>query len=652
VFNKNLFVKKEEPVIRIPDDSDIVIVSDMFASEYAGGAELTTEALIDACHLNVFKLNSSHVSLDLLAQGSNKHWIFCNFSQMNKDLIPTIVANVDYSIIEYDYKYCAYRSPEKHEAATGEKCDCHEQMHGKLISAFYYGSTSLWWMSTRQMEIYHEKFPFLKSKFNVVLSSMFSSKFFDTVSNLREKYENKKEDKWVIIGSTSWIKGVNESKSYCEKNNLNYEIVAGVSHNQVLEEMASSKGFVFLPLGGDTCPRTVIEAKLLGCEIKVNENVQHAEEEWFNNSVTEIEDYLKSRPGYFWKFIESVINSVPTISGYTTTLNCIDQNYPFVESIKSMLGFCDQVVVVDGGSKDGTWEKIVELANSEEKLVIHQNNRDWNDSRFAVFDGLQKAFARSLCTGDMCWQQDSDEVVNEKCYEKVKELAKNLTKSIDLVALPVIEYWGSEGKVRIDVNPWKWRLSRNKDYITHGIPGNLRTYDDEGKLHALPGTDGCDYIDSETFDYINCANFYNDEIHNVRVAALNSDINKDAGKFVDAYENWFNNVVNQLPGVHHFSWFDLGRKIRTYKNYWSKHWQSLYNVEQEDTPENNMFFDKSWSDVTEDEIDDLATRLQSEMGGWIFHKKIDWDRKTPFIDCEIRYPDVMSSWIQNISNSE
>ena len=60
-------------------------------------------------------------------------------------------------------------------------------------------------------------------------------------------------------------------------------------------------------------------------------------------------------------------------------------------------------------------------------------------------------------------------------------------------------------------------------------------------------------------------------------------------------EKWFERNVELLPGVHHYSWLDLGRKIRTYRDYWSQHWQSLYNIEQEDTAENNMFFGKPHS---------------------------------------------------------
>jgi hypothetical protein len=44
-----------------------------------------------------------------------------------------------------------------------------------------------------------------------------------------------------------------------------------------------------------------------------------------------------------------------------------------------------------------------------------------------------------------------------------------------------------------------------------------------------------------------------------------------------------------------------------------------------------MFFDKPWSEVTEEEIKKLAVRLSSELGGHIFHKKIDWSKKTPHL---------------------
>ena len=62
-----------------------------------------------------------------------------------------------------------------------------------------------------------------------------------------------------------------------------------------------------------------------------------------------------------------------------------------------------------------------------------------------------------------------------------------------------------------------------------------------------------------------------------------------------------------------------------------------------------MFFDKSWSDVSEDEIEELATRLSSDMGGWIFHSRVDFEKKTPHVDVEIGFPEIMKEWVEEQS---
>ena len=80
---------------------------------------------------------------------------------------------------------------------------------------------------------------------------------------------------------------------------------------------------------------------------------------------------------------------------------------------------------------------------------------------------------------------------------------------------------------------------------------------------------------------------------------------------------------------------------KTYKNYWSRHWMSLFNIKQDDTAENNMFFDKPWSEVSTSEINDLAFKLKEEMGGWIFHSKVDFEQKTPYITVNRNQPKLM-----------
>lgn len=610
---------------------DIIFVADFFAKDIRGGAELTTQALIDSCpdNLNLVAIYSRHVTMELMQKYKDSYWIFTNFSGMNLNLIPTAAANLDYSVIEYDYKFCKYRSIEKHFHIEGEDCNCHEEIHGKLISAFLLGAKNVWWMSEEQEQRYIDRFPFLADIESTVLSSVFDDKFFIQVSKLNK--EEKERSGWLVLESESWIKGTEDAVQYCIDNNLEYEKLSGLSHDQVLEKLSSAQGLVYLPRGGDTCPRLVIEAKMLGCELVLNEHVQHSKEIWFDTEDNfDTQAYLFAARERFWNGIISRMNWSPKISGYTTVYNCIENEYPWEKCIESMLGFSEEVVVIDSGSTDGTWEKLVEWSSKEPRLVIEQNAIDWSHPRFAYHsDGMQKAYARSKCTGDFCWQMDSDEFVLPRDFEKVKDLAKRFPKMTDLLALPIVEFWGSYDKVRVDVNPWKWRLSKNLPHITHGIPLELRRFDEEGNLYTAPGSDTCDYIHNENHKRIKFIAYYSDEVESYRRDALLG--NKDS---LSKYEEWMNTAAQNVPTVWHMSWFDLERKIKLYKNYWSKFWQSQYNTPQEDTPENNMFFDKSWDKVTESEIKELASRLGNQMGGWIFHNKIDWDAKTPSIKVE------------------
>jgi hypothetical protein len=231
---------------------------------------------------------------------------------------------------------------------------------------------------------------------------------------------------------------------------------------------------------------------------------------------------------------------------------------------------------------------------------------------------------------------DADEIVHEDDYSNIRNMVKNFPRGVDLISLPVIEYWGSSDKVRLDVNPWKWRLSKNLPHITHGIPSDLRKEDSDGNLYAAPGTDGCDYVHTETFERINHGTFYTQDVHNVRVAALSGN-----AEAKENYNKWFNSLITQLPGVHHYSWFNMERKIKTYKNYWQKHWESLYDIAQEDTAENNMFFQKPWAEVTDEDISSLAARLSTELGGWVFHSPVDFSKPTPHLSVDRGEPAVM-----------
>lgn len=624
------FEQSQPPQLLVDENTDIVFVADLFAEDYIGGAELTTEALIQSANdIKVQKIRARDVSMATLKSGVEKHWIFCNISSMSPSLFPSIIGNLSYSVIEYDYKFCKFRSVEKHENATGSPCDCHNELHGKMISAFFHGAKSLWWMSEQQEKRYLDRFPFLEKNDSVVLSSVFDDAFFAYVNAAKEKNAEVERKGWIVLGSDSWIKGYEDAEKYCQENDLDYEVVGGLSHGQLLEKLATAEGFVYLPRGGDTCPRMVIEAKALGCQLVLNEHVQHAQEEWFTGSDLDMLSYLYAARERFWRAIKAISQHTPTLSGYTTVRNANRMQYPWQATVNSMLGFCHEVIVVDGGSDDDTWQELQSMAAAQEdgRLKVYQHAVSNDHPSFAYeTDGKLKATARSYCSGDFCWQMDADEVVHESDYGKVHQLMRSFPIHSDIVSLPVIEYWGSDKKVRMDINPWKWRLSRNKDNITQGIPSELRRWDDGGNIYAAPGTDTCDYIDVETGERIPHVGFYGEDAHRIRVAGLAG--NKDA---VRVYQEWFQRAIDQLPSVHHYSWIDIPRKIRQYKLHWASFWKSQYRHDAEDNAENNVMFDKPWSEVTEEDIEVVGERLANELGGWIFHQKVDFSADVPHV---------------------
>lgn len=287
------------------NNSDIVLVQDYFADEVLGGAELTTEALIQKSGRNIIPIKAIDLQLEQIREHKDKLWIIGNFSMLHVSLFRPIQELIKYVVIEYDYKFCSFRNPAKHLNSIGRACDC-EKYFGKMISEFMNKAEHIFFMSEKQRAIYLTRFPESDSEKSSVLSSIFSSETLNAIDALRKKKRFFRSG-WVVSKSDSWVKGFHQSFEYCAKHKLKPKVLDKVEYEKALEIMAGAKGLVYLPLGEDTCPRMVIEAKLLGCQLALNDFVQHKDEWWFaTEDRDETLDYLKSRVDYFWQMIQSV----------------------------------------------------------------------------------------------------------------------------------------------------------------------------------------------------------------------------------------------------------------------------------------------------------------------------------------------------------
>lgn len=327
---------------------------------------------------------------------------------------------------------------------------------------------------------------------------------------------------------------------------------------------------------------------------------------------------LKRNPDFKYKSV------TPKISGYTTVYNALNLGYPVEECVRSMLGFCDEVVVVDGVSTDGSWELLQKLSVEDDRVKLYQNEFDWTEPGV---DGIQKAFARCLCENEYLWQMDIDEIVSEQDYEKIKLLAKKFPKNADILHLPIIECWGSEKYFTARRANWKFRLSRNKPEITHGICNFARRTDEKtGKVYAAEGQcDGCCYTGVMDYKPIPNVGFYNEQLETMRLYEPKQ------------YEQVSNQIFEQLPGVFHYSWYNLENKVKQLRpgGNWQKLWSLLY---RSDKPT-----DRFAGVETEEQVKETARKL-FELGGE------ESDRTKYKCVLQRKHPKIMEKWIEKQKN--
>lgn len=108
------------------------------------------------------------------------------------------------------------------------------------------------------------------------------------------------------------------------------------------------------------------------------------------------------------------------ISGFTIVRNAKLLDYPFKESVRSLLQICDEVVINCGDSSDGTLGLCLELGReSSGRIRIIQSvwSKENQAGGFQLKHQSDKALAE--CTGDWCIYLQADEVLHESDNTKI-----------------------------------------------------------------------------------------------------------------------------------------------------------------------------------------------------------------------------------------
>jgi len=164
------------------------------------------------------------------------------------------------------------------------------------------------------------------------------------------------------------------------------------------------------------------------------------------------------------------------ISAFCLTTNNIKKEFPFIESIKSWLNIADELIVIDGGSTDGTIEAIKAIGDDRIRIISDESTKwekDWYYSR------LGKNFNRGLkeCTGDLAFKFDCDFILHESSYnlpdKNFKKDCKHILDRQKLVAaftrknFVLIDRWFPKSLRTLGINLFE--LKKRGMKIRYGI---------------------------------------------------------------------------------------------------------------------------------------------------------------------------------------
>jgi hypothetical protein len=106
------------------------------------------------------------------------------------------------------------------------------------------------------------------------------------------------------------------------------------------------------------------------------------------------------------------------VAGFTFFRNCIKFDYPFLESIRSLLPLCEEIIVVVGTSEDKTLEHIKAL--NSPKLKIFETIWDESLREGGKILAQQTNIALDQVKSDWAIYLQADEILHEQDYARIK----------------------------------------------------------------------------------------------------------------------------------------------------------------------------------------------------------------------------------------
>tara|TARA_R110000737_G_scaffold350854_1_gene391157 strand:+ start:218 stop:1390 length:1173 start_codon:yes stop_codon:yes gene_type:complete len=204
------------------------------------------------------------------------------------------------------------------------------------------------------------------------------------------KTVEKDQDSYLILQSDSWVKGTDDAIQFATDRGIKYEVIGGLPYSKLLEKLRRHKGLIFRPAGGDTCPRIVIEAALLECDLILSEKVQHKNEDWFCGLKENMRNYLLGRSLFFWDEVYKSLSNDERVPAPTPAIN---QKYAFIVPAYNSESWIHKTLATIAAQKCQNFECYIgDDMSTDDTTKIIQEVVD-TDPRFKLIKNQEKKYA-------------------------------------------------------------------------------------------------------------------------------------------------------------------------------------------------------------------------------------------------------------------
>jgi hypothetical protein len=160
------------------------------------------------------------------------------------------------------------------------------------------------------------------------------------------------------------------------------------------------------------------------------------------------------------------------ISGFMITKNVLEQGYPFVEAVASALPACDEFLVSDGYSTDGTFEILEEIAGLNAKVKIQRYH--WPDKKDMTVLADVTNEVRGKCRYDYILSIQANEIIHQETAAFLKAIP-TIHPRVNTFSFPFLQLLNNrkldeEYRIRFAKNlpevisiedAWRFGLSKN-----------------------------------------------------------------------------------------------------------------------------------------------------------------------------------------------